>query len=80
MGAKRKTRRGGMIVEKQERFVRLIAQGVSNSIGVSDGGDEPARHVGSITRFPRPAASSTGLAHQFPAWRSHTRETIGPLR
>ena len=31
MGAGRKTRRGGMVVEKQEWFVRLIAQGVSNS-------------------------------------------------
>jgi transposase, IS30 family len=31
MGAERKSRRGGMLVEKQEWFVRLIAQGVSNS-------------------------------------------------
>ena len=30
MGAKRKTRHGRMVVEKQEWFVRLIAQGVSN--------------------------------------------------
>ena len=31
MGAQRKTRRGGMLVEKQDQFVRLIAHGVTNS-------------------------------------------------
>src|SRR5512143_830945 len=31
VGAGRRTRRGEMVVEKQDWFVRLIAQGVSNS-------------------------------------------------
>ena len=31
MGAVEKSRRGAMLVEKQERFARAIAQGVSNS-------------------------------------------------
>ncbi len=31
MGAGRKTRNGRMVVEKQEWFIRLIEQGVSNS-------------------------------------------------
>lgn len=45
MRAERKTRRGGMLVEKQEWFVRLIVQGVSNS--------EACRIVGINRRTPQ---------------------------
>ena len=64
MGAGRKTRRGEMVVEKQERFVRLIAQGVSNSqacriVGIN-------RRTGTRWRYGRTIRNTAGQPVHYP--------------
>jgi IS30 family transposase len=64
MGAERKTRHGKMVVEKQERFVRLIAQGVSNSqacriVGIN-------RRTGTRWRYGRTILNSAGEPVHYP--------------
>ncbi len=58
MGAQRKTRRGKMLVEKQEWFGRLIAQGVGPSeacriVGIN-------RRTGARWRYGRTIRNSAG--------------------
>jgi transposase, IS30 family len=65
VGAGRKTRHGEMVVEKQERFVRLIAQGVSNSqacriVGIS-------RKTGTRWRYGRTIGNKAGEPVHYPA-------------
>ena len=65
MGAERKTRRGGMLVEKQDWFVRLIAQGVSNSeacriVGIN-------RRTGTRWRYGRTILNTAGESVHYPA-------------
>jgi transposase, IS30 family len=64
VGAGRKTRRGVMVVEKQERFVRLIAQGVSNSqacrvVGIN-------RRTGTRWRYGRTILNRAGEPVHYP--------------
>ena len=64
MGAGRKTRHGEMVVEKQERFVRLIAQGVSNSqacriVGIN-------RRTGTRWRYGRTIRNKAGEPVHYP--------------
>jgi transposase, IS30 family len=64
VGAGRKTRRGEMVVEKQEWFVRLIAQGVSNSqacrvVGIN-------RRTGTRWRYGRTILNKTGEPVHYP--------------
>jgi transposase, IS30 family len=64
MGAERKTRHGKMVVEKQERFVRLIAQGVSNSqacriVGIN-------RRTGTRWRYGRTIRNTAGEPVHYP--------------
>jgi transposase, IS30 family len=65
VGAERKTRNGRMVVEKQEWFVRLIAQGVSNS--------EACRIVrincrtGTRWRYGRTIVNTAGESVHYPA-------------
>ena len=64
MGAVRKTRRGVMLVEKQEWFVRLIGQGVSNSeacriVGVN-------RRTGTRWRYGRTIRNTAGEPVHYP--------------
>ena len=65
MGAERKTRRGGMLVEKQDRFVRLIAQGVTNAeacriVGIN-------RRTGTRWRYGRTILNTAGEPVHYPA-------------
>ena len=58
VGAVRKTRHGEMVVEKQERFARLIGQGVSNSevcriVGIN-------RRTGTRWRYGRTILNKAG--------------------
>lgn len=64
MGAARKTRRGKMLVEKQEWFVRLIAQGVSNRqacriVGIN-------RRTGTRWRYGRTIRNKAGEPVHYP--------------
>ena len=64
MGAVRKTRRGLMLVEKQEWFARLISQGVSNSeacriVGIN-------RRTGTRWRFGRSIRNTAGEPVHYP--------------
>jgi IS30 family transposase len=64
VGAGRKTRRGEMAVEKQEWFVRLIAQGVSNSqacrvVGIN-------RRTGTRWRYGRTILNKAGEPVHYP--------------
>ena len=63
MGAVRKTRHGVMLVEKQEWFARLIAQGVSNSeacriVGIN-------RRTGTRWRYGRTILNTVGEAVHY---------------
>jgi transposase, IS30 family len=65
VGAERKTRNGRMVVEKQEWFVRLIAQGVSNSeacriVGIN-------RRTGTRWRYGRTILNTAGEPVHYPA-------------
>jgi transposase, IS30 family len=65
VGAQRKTRRGGMLVEKQDRFVRLIAHGVTNSeacrmVGIN-------RRTGTRWRYGRTILNTAGERVHYPA-------------
>jgi transposase, IS30 family len=65
VGAERKTRRGGMLVEKQDRFVRLIAQGVTNTeacriVGIN-------RRTGTRWRYGRTILNTAGEPVHYPA-------------
>jgi len=65
VGAERKTRRGGMLVEKQDRFVRLIAQGVTNAeacriVGIN-------RRTGTRWRYGRTILNTAGEPVHYPA-------------
>jgi len=65
VGAGRKTRRGEMVVEKQERFARLIGQGVSNSeacriVGIN-------RRTGTRWRYGRTIRNTAGEPMHYPA-------------
>ena len=67
MGAERRSRRGGMLVEKQEWFVRLIAQGVSNSeacriVGIN-------RRTGTRWRYGRTILNTAGEPVHYPPVR-----------
>jgi IS30 family transposase len=67
VGAGRKTRRGVMLVEKQEWFARLIAQGVSNSeacriVGIN-------RRTGTRWRYGRTILNTAGEAVHYPPVR-----------
>ena len=67
MGAVRETRRGGMLVEKQEWFARLIAQGVSNSeacrvVGIN-------RRTGTRWRYGRTILNTAGEPVHYPPVR-----------
>lgn len=67
MGAQRRSRRGGMLVEKQEWFVRLIAQGVSNSeacriVGIT-------RRTGTRWRYGRTILNTAGEPVHYPPVR-----------
>ncbi len=64
MRAGRKTRRGEMVVEKQERFARLIGQGVSNSeacriVGIN-------RRTGTRWRYGRTIRNTAGEPVHYP--------------
>jgi transposase, IS30 family len=64
MGSARKTRTGGMAAEKQERFVRLIAQGVSNAeacrlVGIN-------RRTGTRWRYGRTVVNTAGEPVHYP--------------
>jgi transposase, IS30 family len=64
VGAGRKTRRGVMVVEKQEWFVRLIGQGVSNSqacriVGIN-------RRTGTRWRYGRTILNKAGEPVHYP--------------
>jgi len=64
VGAGRKTRHGEMVVEKQERFVRLIGQGVSNSeacriVGIN-------RRTGARWRYGRTILNTAGEPVHYP--------------
>ena len=65
MGVGRKTRRGVMIVEKQEWFVRLIAQGVSNSAACRIVGIN--RRTGTRWRYGRTILNTAGVSVHYPA-------------
>lgn len=66
-------RRGGMAVEKQERFVRLIGQGLSNSeacriVGIS-------RKTGTRWRYGRTVCNKAGeLVHYPPVSGAQPRQ------
>jgi transposase, IS30 family len=65
VGAERKTRDGRMVVEKQEWFVRLVAQGVSNSeacrmVGIN-------RRTGTRWRYGRTILNTAGESVHYPA-------------
>ena len=65
VGVRRKTRRGVMVVEKQERFVRLIAQGVPNAeacriVGIN-------RRTGTRWRYGRTILNTAGEPVHYPA-------------
>ncbi|UQX10345.1 CBS domain-containing protein [Candidatus Mycobacterium methanotrophicum] len=65
MGTERKTRHGKMLVEKQEWFVRLIAQGVSNAqacriVGIN-------RRTGTRWRYGRTILNKAGEQVHYPA-------------
>ena len=67
MGAVRKTRRGLMLVEKQEWFARLITQGASNSeacriVGIN-------RRTGTRWRYGRTILNTAGEAVHYPPVR-----------
>ena len=64
MGAGRKTRRGSMVVEKQERFVRLIGQGVSNSEACRIVGIH--RKTGTRWRYGRTIRNKAGEPVHYP--------------
>jgi transposase, IS30 family len=64
VGAGRKTRHGKMVVEKQEQFVRLIAQGVNNSqacriVGIN-------RRTGTRWRYGRTIHNTAGQSVHYP--------------
>jgi len=64
VGAVRKTRRGAMLAEKQEWFVRLIGQGVSNSeacriVGIN-------RRTGTRWRYGRTILNKAGYPVHYP--------------
>jgi IS30 family transposase len=64
VGAVRKTRHGEMVVEKQERFARLIGQGVSNSeacriVGIN-------RRTGTRWRYGRTILNKAGEPVHYP--------------
>jgi IS30 family transposase len=65
VGVGRKTRRGVMIVEKQEWFVRLIAQGVSNSAACRIVGIN--RRTGTRWRYGRTILNTAGESVHYPA-------------
>jgi len=67
VGAVRKTRRGAMLAEKQEWFVRLIGQGVSNSeacriVGIN-------RRTGTRWRYGRTIRNTAGESVHYPPVR-----------
>ena len=67
MGRSRATRVGGGLTEKQDRFVRLIAQGVSNSeacrvVGIN-------RRTGTRWRFGRTILNTAGQDVHYPPVR-----------
>ena len=67
MGSVRKTRRGLMLVEKQEWFARLITQRVSNSeacriVGIN-------RRTGTRWRYGRTILNTAGEAVHYPPVR-----------
>lgn len=69
MGAERKTRgrgrpSGGMLVEEQERFGRLIAQGVSNSEACRVVGID--RRTGTRWRYGRTVRNKNGEPVHYP--------------
>jgi Helix-turn-helix domain len=70
VGAVRKTRRGVMWVEKQEWFIRLIRQGVSNAeacriVGIN-------RKTGTRWRYGRTIRNTAGEAVHYPPVRLTT--------
>ena len=65
VGAARKTRRGVMVVEKQERFVGLIPQGVSNSQACRIVGIR--RKTGTRWRYGRTIRNKAGEPVHYPA-------------
>jgi hypothetical protein len=67
MGAGRKTRRGVMLVERQEQFVRLIAQGVSNSQACRIVGINP--RTGTRWRYGRTILNTAGEPVHYPPVR-----------
>ena len=76
MGAVRKTRRGLMLVEKQEWFARLITQGVSNSeacriVGIN-------RRTGTRWRYGRTILNTAGEAVHYPPVRLTTPKAPHP--
>jgi hypothetical protein len=73
MGRSRTTHAGHALTEKQDRFVRLIAQGVSNSeacrvVGIN-------RRTGTRWRFGRTILNTAGEAVQYPPVRISTPPT-----
>ena len=67
MGAVRTTRRGVMLVEKQEWFARLIAQGMSNSEACRTVGIN--RRTGTRWRYGRTILNTAGEAVHYPPVR-----------
>jgi IS30 family transposase len=67
VGAGRKTRRGVMLVEKQEWFARLIAQGVGNSEACRTVGIN--RRTGTRWRYGRTILNTAGEAVHYPPVR-----------
>jgi transposase-like protein len=76
MGTARKNRRGAMLVEKQEQFVRLIARGVSNSeacriVGIN-------RRTGTRWRYGRTILNTAGEPVHYPPVRFTTAKPRHP--
>ena len=78
MGAGRKSRRGVMLVEKQQWFARVIAQGVSNSeacriVGIN-------RKTGTRWRYGRTIRNTAGEAVHYPPVRRPRRRILAICR
>ena len=76
MGAVRQTRRGVMLVEKQEWFARVIAQGVGNSeacriVGIN-------RRTGTRWRYGRTILNTAGEAVHYPPVRLTAPKALHP--
>lgn len=67
MGAVRKSRRGAMLVEKQEWFARVIAQGMSNAAACRIVGIN--RRTGTRWRYGRTILNTAGQAVHYPPVR-----------